>query len=128
MNATYIVDSPKKRDRVASLIGKLPEDQVWDVTVKEYEPRRTLEQNARLHLIFSMVAKATGSDIESVKLGYKALFLPGKEADFHGHKVTVYPKTSKMSKKQLRAFMDQVESHAISEHGVLIGDNEYQYT
>ena len=99
--------------------------QIWDVRISLYVARRTLQQNARLHMLFQKVALATGSDIESVKLGYKAMFLAGKQTDFHGRRITVYPKTSKMSKKELASFMEQVESHAIQEWGVFLGDDEF---
>lgn len=126
--ATFIVDNEQKRERCAKRVMALPLDgQIWDVTVKEWQPIRNLKSNARLHLIFHRVAQATGSDIESVKLGYKAMFLPGKEVSFHGRTVIVYPKTSKMTQKQINEFMDQVESHAISEHGIVLGENEYAY-
>jgi hypothetical protein len=126
--ALYIVDTPEKRSRLAKRIEALPvEGEVWEVMVKEWEPRRSLEQNARLHLIFHRVAQKIGDDLESVKLGYKALFLPGKEVDFHGHKVMVYPKTSRMTKAQLNDFMLAVETHAITEHGIVLGENEYAY-
>jgi len=126
--ALYIVDSEDKRTRCARRVEALPLDgQIWDVRIAEWEPRRSLEQNARLHLIFHRVAQKIGDDLESVKLGYKQLFLPGKESIFHGKRVTVYPKTSKMTKAQLNEFMEKVEVHAISEHGIMIGENEYVY-
>ena len=126
--ALFIIDSPDKRARCARRVEALPlEGQIWDIRIAEWEPKRSLEQNARLHLIFHRVAQATGNDPESVKLGYKAMFLPGKEAELLGRKVTVYPKTSRMSKAALRSFMDQCEAHAISEFGILSGENEYAY-
>ena len=127
-HALFVIDDEAKRDRLAKRVLALPlEGQIWDVTIKEWAPKRSLEQNARLHLIFHRVAQASGSDIESVKLGYKALFLPGKKAMFHGREVVVYPKTSKMSKQALNSFMEQCETHAISEYGIVLGENEYSY-
>lgn len=126
--AVFILNSERKREQLIARIKAVKlEDQIFEFIVRPYQPRRTNEQNARLHLIFSQVAKATGSDIESVKLGYKAMFLPGKEVDTVGGKFKIFPKTSKMTKAQLREFMDACESHAIGEFGILIGENEYQY-
>jgi len=121
-------DRPARREHILRVIGKLPtkDGQVWDIRIGPYVQKRTLEQNARLHLIFSKVAALTGGDIESVKLGYKALFLAGKEGDFAGRKIIIYPRTSKMNKAQLREFMEQVEAHAISEFGVILGDEGYR--
>lgn len=128
MNATFILSDEKARERIAKRIAAMPLDgELHQVIVKPYEKRRTVQQNARLHLIFAEVAKATGADIESVKLGYKAKFLPGKEAAILGRTVTVYPKTSAMTVQQLNDFMFAVETHAIEEFGVLLGENEYAY-
>lgn len=121
----FIIDSALKLERVVNLLRRLPIDgHMWDVSVKLWKPRRTLEQNARLHLLFQHVANSTGGDIESVKLGYKAMFLAGKETAFGGRKIMVYPKTSKMNRKDLADFMTACESHAISEFGVFLGDSQ----
>lgn len=125
----FILDRPERRASLLRVIQHLPleDGQIWDVRIKEWEPKRSTAQNARLHLIFSEVAKFTGSDVESVKLGYKAMFLPGKESESLGRKVVIYPKTSRMSVKMLNEFMAAVEAHAISEFGVLVGDSNYAY-
>ena len=117
-------DRPNRKEHILRVIGKLPtkDGQVWDIRIGPYIARRSLEQNARLHLIFSKVALATGSDIESVKLGYKAMFLAGRETKFGDRKIIIYPRTSKMNKKELRDFMDQCEENAISEFGVILGE------
>ena len=126
--AVFVLTTPESQSRCARRILALPlEGVTWEVAIKEWEPKRSLEQNARLHLIFHRVAQKIGDDIESVKAGYKQLFLPGKKSIFHGQRVTVYPKTSRMTKAQLNEFMEKVEIHAISEHGIMIGENEYTY-
>ena len=119
---TIILDRPARKEHALKVISRLPveDGEVWDVRISKYVARRTVEQNARLHLIFSKVALATGSDIESVKLGYKAMFLAGTETDFHGRKIVVYPQTSKMNKKELNSFMEQVETHSITEFGIIL--------
>lgn len=125
--ATFVLDTPEKRERCAKRINALPlEGEVWDVTVKPWEPIRSVKANNRLHLIFYRVAKKIGDDIESVKLAYKKKFLPGKKS-LLDPTLTVYPKTSKMSPKQLNEFMEQVEVDAITEHGIMLGENEYSY-
>lgn len=119
---TIILDRPARRDYAIKVIGRLPveDGEVWDLRISKYVARRTLEQNARLHLIFQKVALATGGDIESVKLGYKAMFLAGKETDFQGRKVVLYPQTSRMNKAELNSFMEQCEMDAISSFGVIL--------
>ena len=118
-------DRPNRREHIIRVISKLPtkDGEVWDIRVAPYVKRRSLEQNAPLHLNFQKVALATGADIESVKEGYKQTFLAGKETDFHGRKVVVYPQTSKMNTKDMRDFMDQVEADAIESFGVILEQN-----
>jgi len=115
-------DRPARREHILRVISKLPtkDGEVWDIRVGPFVKLRSLSQNARLHLIFQKVAQVTGSDIESVKAGYKQMFLAGRETDFGDKKVVVYPKTSRMNSQELRNFMDQAESHAISEFGVFL--------
>ena len=121
--ATFIVDSEQKRQACVRTILRLPlGEKVWDITVKQWRPRRSLSQNARLHKIFQLVAQETGGDIESVKLGYKQMFLAGKESIFQGRKQIIYPRTSQMNRKELADFMDAVESHAITEWGLVLGN------
>ena len=119
---TIQVDRASKRDYALRIIGKLPveDGEIWEVRVGKYVPRRTLQQNNRLHLIFSKVALATGGDIESVKQGYKEMFLAPKETTFHGRKIKTWPKTSEMKRDELATFMDQVESDGISSWGVIL--------
>lgn len=128
MNAIFVVDTKDKRSRCARRVEALPlEGEVWEIRIAPWEPKRSLEQNARLHLIFHRVAQATGNDLESVKLGYKAMFLPAQEVSVLGRRVTLYPKTSRMTKSELREFMDRCEEHAISEFGILLGEDQYVY-
>ena len=115
---TILIDTPAKRDRAVKWLAQIPVDEALELTLRPYKPTRSLQQNARLHKLFGIVADATGNSIEAVKIGYKAKFLVGEPTEFRGQKLMVYPRTSKMNTKELAQFMDQVESDAIAEFGV----------
>jgi hypothetical protein len=119
---TFHVIDVKSRARIAGLILKLNPDQEWDITIRKHVKLRTLKQNARLHLIFTLVAQETGNTIDDVKDGYKALFTKAKVVKLGKRRLMVYPQTSKMNVAQLNDFMTQCEEHAISNFGVVLGD------
>jgi hypothetical protein len=104
------------------VILKLPLEREWDITIKRYVKPRTLKQNSRLHLIFSLVADETGQTIDDVKLGYKALFLKPKVVNMGNRPVVVYPSTTKMNREEINLFMTRCEQHAIEWFGIVLGD------
>lgn len=123
MNAqTFVIDSPRKRDRVASLIGKLPEDQVWDITVKPYEPKRSNDANRRLWALHNLAAQHTGHSADELHELMKWKFLPHVQITVGKETQEVPARSSKLTVKRFREFMDQVEAFYISELGVFLGD------
>ena len=119
---SYHVKDKDTRARIASVILKLPLEREWDITIKRYVKPRTLKQNSRLHLIFSLVADETGQTIDDVKLGYKALFLQPKVVNMGNRPVVIYPSTTKMNREEINLFMTRVEQHAIEWFGIVLGD------
>ena len=121
---TFVIKDAVSRSKIAGAILKLDARAEWDITIKRHIRRRTLKQNSRLHLLFSLVASETGNDIEDVKDGYKALFLPPKIVDMGSKLMLIYPHTSKMNTAQLNEFMTRVEVHAIENFGIVLGDGD----
>lgn len=121
---TFVVKDVETRSRLSGFILKLDARREWDVTIRRHVKRRTLKQNSRLHLLFSLVADEIGDDIESVKEGYKKLFLQPKIVDLGSKRVMIYPHTSKMNTEELNNFMTRVEVHAIENFGIVLGDGD----
>lgn len=137
---SFHVKDAASRAKIAGTILKLPVDKPWDITIKRYVRPRTLKQNARLHLLLSLVAEEVGDTIDNVKLGYKALFLTPKVVKLKrpargvceccgqsvrggdGSNVRIYPSTAKMNVQELNRFMTLVELHAIENFGIVLGD------
>jgi hypothetical protein len=117
---TYIIDGPESLRLVVRVLRLLPPKWKWAITIKRHYASRSLEQNARLHLLFGRVAAETGQDIEAVKAGYKAMFLAPTPVNLGNRWLMVYPSTSDMNVAQMAEFMERVEAHAAVEIGVTL--------
>ena len=118
----YPVYSAATRHALAANIASLPvgDGQAWEVIIRKRGDSRSSAQNARFHAICRMVADEIGDDVESVKTGYKALFLEPTVKDVMGGSVTIYPSTAKMTVEELGKFMEKVEAHAATTLGVFL--------
>ena len=122
--ALFIVDSPDKRARCAKRILALPlEGQIWDIRIAEWEPRRSVEANRRLWALHKLAADATGHSIDEMHEFCKLKFLPRSIVKIKGEEIEVAGRSSKLSTKDFRDFMDAAEAFYISELGVLLGES-----
>jgi len=123
VTALYIIDTPDKAKRCANRILALPLDgQIWDVRIAEWEPRRSVEANRRLWALHKLAADATGHSIDEMHEFCKLKFLPRALVKVKGEAMEVPGRSSKLTSKDFRAFMDAVEAFYISELGVLLGE------
>lgn len=122
-SAVFILDTPEKRSRCARRIEALPlEGQIWDIRIAEWEPRRSVEANRRLWALHKLAADATGHSIDEMHEFCKLKFLPRSIVKVKGEEMEVAGRSSKLSTKDFRDFMDAVEAFYISELGVLLGE------
>src|SRR5689334_2830590 len=121
--ATFIVDTEDKRKRLSNRILALPlEGQIWDVTVKEWEPRRSVEANRRLWALHKAASEATGHSPEEMHEYCKFRFLPHALVKVKDDVAEVPSSSAKLTSQDFRDFMDQVEAFYISELGVMLGE------
>ncbi len=121
--ATYIIDNEQKRERLAKRIFALPlEGQVWDVTVKEWQPTRSVEANRRLWALHKAAADATGHSTEELHELMKLKFLPRSMVKVGNFEREVAGRSSRLTKQEFRDFMERVEEFYISELGVMLGE------
>lgn len=121
--ATFILDNEQKRERCAKRVLALPMDgQIWDVTIKEWQPKRSVEANRRLWALHKAAADATGHSTEELHELMKLKFLPRSVVKVGGFEREVASRSSKLTKKEFRDFMEQVESFYIQELGVVLGE------
>lgn len=121
--AVFILDNEQKRERCAKRILALPLDgQVWDVRIQEWEPRRSVDANRRLWALHKLAADATGHSVDELHEFMKLKFLPHAQVKVGKEMREVPSRSSKLTVKEFRDFMDQIEAFYISELGVLLGE------
>lgn len=121
---TFILDNPAKRQRVSSLIAKLPlEGQIWDVVVREYEPRRGNDANRRLWKLHTLAAEVTGHSVDELHELMKWRFLPRSVVKIGDIEQEVAGSSSRLTKAEFHDFMCRAEEFYISQLGVVLGDD-----
>ena len=121
--ALFVIDDEQKRERCAKRVLALPLDgEVWSVTVKEWEPRRSVDANRRLWALHQLAAQSTGHSIDEMHEFCKLRFLPRSTVKVRSHVLEVPGRSSTLTTNDFRDFMDRVESFYIAELGVVLGD------
>lgn len=121
----FIVDTEAKRARAAGILGKLPLDgRIWDVSIKPYQSRRSVDANRRLWALHKLAADETGHSVDELHELCKSMFLPRKMVKAGGEEREVCGSSAKLSKKDFRDFMERVEAFYIEKLGVFLGDQE----
>ena len=120
----FIVDTEQKRSHASNLIRQLPlEGRIWDITIKPYQSRRSLEANKRLWALHKLASESTGHSTDELHELCRFKFLPRTIVKVGEKEQEVPGRSSKLNKKDFRDFMEQVEAFYISELGVFLGDN-----
>ena len=127
---TFILDTPERKDRCVSVIGRLPLDnKVWDVTVEPHMARRTNSQNTRLWLLHTAAGEHTGYSPEEMHEYSLCRFFGFAEREvkdlFTGEiktKRVPLKRSSTRNKKEFAQFMEETEIWYIEEFGVFLGD------
>lgn len=122
----FILDAPAKREHLIRLLQKLPlgDGQIWDVRIKPYEARRSLDANRRLFALHKLASDETGHSVDELHSLMKWKFLPRKVVEVAGDKTEVSIGSSKLNKKDFNIFMTQVEEFYISTLGIFLGSEE----
>lgn len=98
-------------------------DSDYLVTVESFYPKRTLPQNSYLHVIFTIIGKYTGNDLEEVKEALKREFALVDHINvFTGEIEQVPQNTSKMDTYELSQFIEKVKKWALDFLGLEIPD------
>ena len=119
----FIVDSEGKRARAAGILAKLPIDgRIWDVSIKPYQSRRSVDANRRLWALHKLAADETGHSVDELHELCKAKFLPRVVVKVGKEEREVCGASHKLTKKDFRDFMERVEAFYIETLGVFLGD------
>lgn len=121
--ALYVIDSPDRRVRCAKRIEALPLDgQIWEIRISPWEPKRSVEANRRLWALHKLAAEATGHSVDELHEMMKWKFLPHVTVKIGEHQQEVPGRSSRLTTKEFREFMDRTEEFYISNLGVVLGD------
>lgn len=124
MTNSIILRTEEQRHRALEIIGRLNLGKPWKVTIERHTQKRSLQQNAWMHKIFSVVADHTGNSMEDIKLAYKDMFL-GKVAVEFGDEVRMVPRsTARLSTQEMSEFTEKIMAHAQSELGIILPAQE----
>jgi len=84
---------------------------------KEIKPKRTLDQNALLHLWFHVVEVETGQPFSDVKDFVKQRFMPSVTKEIFGFDVQIWH-TSKLKIPEFSQLLDLFKAWALDFHGI----------
>ena len=107
---------------VIAEINDLPDNKPWLVQVKQYQRRRTLEQNSFLHAVpLKLICEHTGYELDDMKQ-----WLMGAAFGWEEYEVMGEPRrrprltTSMLNAEQFNWFLDWLEQWSSQELGLII--------
>lgn len=100
--------------------------QAFEVRVGKHQQRRSLSQNALMHMWFGEVATETGQSPEEVKAALKQMFLPMVTIKLKGVPILTPQSTSALSKEQGTEFLERINAWA-SEWGIHLTQPEPEW-
>lgn len=116
----FIIRSEFVRKHLIEFLQKLDISTLMEVSVKEFEEKRSNPQNSRLWLLHTAAARFVGCSPEDMHeemlckfCGYNEVRLPSGYV-----KRISLERSSRMGKKRFGEFMEMVEAFYISELGV----------
>lgn len=113
-----VVESEARRERLVNIIKRLPFDPAYQVTIEEYAPTRSGQQNRRYWSLLTMVGKHTGHEPDELHDYFKEKFLGTREIVVAGERAQVRPSTRRLKTKEFAEYMDKVESDMIERLGI----------
>jgi len=115
---TIIIDNEERRARALAVLSKVPLAPVLQVTIEEYDPTRSGQQNRRYWLLLRAISGNTGHDVDEIHELLKMKFLGKRAIEIAGERAVVSPSTRKLKVKEFKEYMDKVEGWAIENLGV----------
>jgi len=115
---TFIVRSEEVRANLMREVAAMQIVTPQEVTIKPYRKKRSLSQNAYLHMILGIIADETGNSIEDVKEAYRDMFLGKVAVSLGGEERIVGRSTTKLNTQEMNDLLDKIRAHAATELGI----------
>ena len=100
------------------LANDLPDDTTYAVTVAPHKSSRSLEQNAYMWLLLTVIGDFTGYTKDDLYDYYIEKFAPIKVVDAFGETKPTRITSSRMDVEQMTTFLRQIEAHATTDIGM----------
>lgn len=113
-----VLDSEERRVRVISALTRMPLDPILQVTIEEYDPKRSGQANRRYWKLLQEASKKCGHHVDELHDFFKEKFLGSRVIEIAGERATVRPSSRRLGVKAFKAYMDQVEQFLIEKLGV----------
>lgn len=118
---TYIIaaeNSNMVRSSVAQRILDLEEGKPWKVTIEPYRKKRSLDQNALMHMWETVIARETGNSKDAVHKRLMQEFLTPRIETVMGQTAEVYT-TTKLNVAEMQEYLTNIHSFA-ADWGILL--------
>lgn len=128
---TFILENGGQRSNFVRFVGNLDLEEPKEIVVRDYIPRRSLPQNARLWKLHTMAAEVTGYSVEEMHEHALCRHYGFNERNvtdpFTGEivkKRIPLKRSSCRNKAEFKRFMDETEAWYIDEFGVWLDQQE----
>ena len=117
---TWVIEQPEQRERFAAFVARLPLDRPQQVTIAEYVPKRSNEQNARLWKLHSMAAEVVGCGADEMHEEMLCEHFGANEVRMPNGSIRRVPvkRSSQRNKREFGQFMEFVEAFYAERLGV----------
>ena len=114
--------SAEHKRLVKQQIDELPDNRTYVVQVKQYQRRRTLEQNSFLHAVpLRLIVDHTGMEMDDIKTYLMGKAFGTKEIEIAGETISRPLKgTSDLNAEQFNWFLEWIEQWSSQELGLII--------
>jgi hypothetical protein len=115
---TFILRDETIRANLMAAVAKLRLDKLLLVTIEPYRKKRTLSQNAYLHLLLGIIADETGNSIDDVKEAYRDMFLGKVPVTLGAEERMVGRSTTTLETVEMNELIEKIRAHAAAELGI----------
>ncbi len=126
MTAPIIIRDAAGRDLVMGLVSKLNLDKPWSVTINPYVKKRSLDQNALMWKLTTLIAEETGHSKDEMHSILTHMFLAPRSIEYQG---TIYERyeTKNLPTDEMSAYIERLYAFAAGELGLLLPIPEEMY-
>ena len=107
----FIIRDEQIRHNAVKAILDLDLEKPWDITIKPYVKKRSLDQNSLMHMWEQQIADETGNSKNAVHQRMMEEFLSPYQKIVMG-KMTEYYTTTKLSTAEMSNYLDNIHSFA----------------